>query len=152
MQIGSKKVQIQPRWPLRVSKVYGPYEPVSDSRESILQDFVFLLQTIPGEWPMNPDLGVGLANYLFESYLSPELDEFKSRLKKQLSKYLPNIKLINAEFIHSDENMDSLNTVLKITYFVELLGIIEEIDFGLDPVKKSIIVVKTEQSKVGKLL
>ncbi len=152
MQIGLNKKQIQPRWPLRISPEVGPYESVANSRESILQNFVFLLQTIPGEWPMNPDLGVGIANYLFEGYLSSELDEFKSRLKKQLSKYLPSIQLVEAEFIHSDEDIDSLSTVLKITYFIKLLGIVEEIDFGLDPVKKSVMIVSPQQSKIGKLL
>jgi len=152
MQVGLNKKQIQPRWPLRISHEVGPYESVADSRESILQNFVFLLQTIPGEWPMNPDLGVGLAKYLFEGYLSSELDEFKSRLKKQLSKYLPSIQLVEAKFIHSDDDIDSLSTVLKITYFIKLLGIVEEIDFGLDPVKKSVMIVESQQSKVGKLL
>jgi hypothetical protein len=100
---------------------------------------------------MNPDLGVGIATYLFESYGSPKLDEVGSNISKQLKKYLPEVQLVSANFIHSDRDQDSLTTVLKIKYSVKLLGIIEEIDFGLDPVTKTTVNMSTLNSKVGEL-
>jgi phage baseplate assembly protein W len=151
MQTIFNATQIQPKWPLRFSSVHGPYESVATARESVLQNFTFLLQTIPGEWPMNPDLGVGVATYLFESYGSPKLDEVGSSISKQLKKYLPEVQLVSANFIHSDRDQDSLTTVLKIKYSVKLLGIIEEIDFGLDPVTKTTVNMSTLNSKVGEL-
>jgi len=152
MEFLNRKPQLQPKWPLRVGPEDGPYEAIKNTVESINQNFIFLLQTIPGEWPMNPDLGVGIARYLFEGYRSPELDEFKSRLKNQLSKYLPQIKLINSNFIHSDSDQDSLTTILRITYSVELLGIIQEIDFGLDNSNKTNVTIRSSNSKIGKEL
>lgn len=151
-QINLNRTPLQPRWPLNVG-TEGPYDSIKDARESIQQNFVFLLQTIPGEWPMNPDLGVGLAQYLFEGYNSSELDRLKSRLKNQLRKYLPAIKLIDAKFIHSDEDQDSLNTTLQITYSVDILGVVENIDFGLDNITKSLVYYgpKDTETKIGRV-
>ena len=142
MELGFNESMLQPMWPLRMGASDGPYESIRETRESIQQNFVFLLQTIPGEWPMNPDLGIGLAQYLFETYGSKELDKLKERMQKQLKKYLPAIKLVKAEFISSDLDKDSLNTVLKIVYSIEGYGLIEEDNFKLDGVTKSFVYVR----------
>ena len=63
--------QYQPLFPLKYDSVYGPYKPLTSLQESLHQNFVNLLLTSPGEWPMNPDLGVGLRHYLFEMSNSP---------------------------------------------------------------------------------
>ena len=151
MQININKNPLQPRWPLSIGAEDGPYESIRDARESIQQNFAFLLQTIPGEWPMNPDLGVGLATYLFEGYRSSELDEFKSRLKTQLNKYLPAISLVEAKNEHSEDDQDSLATTLKITYSVDVLGILDTIDFGLDNTTKTIVQVRPSETKIGRV-
>ena len=88
---------------------------------------------------MNPDLGVGLAQYLFETYDSQELFSLKSKLSMQLKKYLPAIKLVNAEFISTEGDQDNSNTVLKISYSIEGYGLIDEINFNLDNATKSFI-------------
>ena len=123
MELGFNESLLQPKWPLRMSDTAGPYESIKEAKESIHQNFVFLLQTIPGEWPMNPDLGVGLSQYLFETYGSQELDKLKERMQKQLKKYLPAIKLLRADFVHSESDQDLLNTVLKIVYSIQGYGI-----------------------------
>jgi len=132
MKIDSKKYPLQPRWPLNIDPIDGPYESIREAKESIQQNFIFLLQTIPGEWPMDPELGVGVSTYLFETYNSADLVSFKSNLRIQINKYLPSIKLVEANFIHSEQDQDSLNTTLKITYSIDALGVLDEIDFGLD--------------------
>ncbi len=139
MELGFNESLLQPRWPLRMSDTSGPYESIKEARESIQQNFIFLLQTIPGEWPMNPDLGIGLAQYLFETYGSQELEALKERAKKQLDKYLPAIKLIQADFIHTESDQDSLNTILKIVYSIEGYGLVDEINFKLDGATKSFV-------------
>ena len=67
MAIIKTKRQIQPDWPLRFDQSMGPYASVDSVAASLKQDFIILLQTIPGEWPMRPDLGVGLVTYTFET-------------------------------------------------------------------------------------
>ena len=131
MSILGNKKQIQPKWPLRIGDLHGPYESVENALESIKQDFLFLIKTIPGEWPMNPDLGIGLERYLFENYLSPELSEIKTKIDIQLKKYLPVIELVDAKFISSDENIDRSITVLRIEYFIPDLEKMETLETKL---------------------
>ncbi len=152
MKININNTPFQPYWPLLIDDVDGPYKSIRSARESIQQNFTFLLQTIPGEWPMNPDLGVGLQRYLFENYNSSDLDSAKQNLKNQLSKYLPSVRLVDAKFIQTDEDQDGSSVIFRITYYVELLGITEEIDFGLDSGKKSFFPILHRRDKLGRVL
>ena len=152
MKININNTPFQPYWPLLIDDVDGPYKSIRSARESIQQNFTFLLQTIPGEWPMNPDLGVGLQRYLFENYNSSDLDSAKQNLKNQLSKYLPSVILVDAKFIQTDEDQDGSSVIFRITYYVELLGITEEIDFGLDSGKKSFFPILHRRDKLGRVL
>jgi phage baseplate assembly protein W len=139
MAIFQKNIQIQPKWPLQIDESSGPFVSVGSAAESLKQDFVFLLRTIPGEWPMNPDLGVGLATYLFESLESLETSGIKSHIENQLGKYLSNIKLVDVKFISTPENVDNYVSTLKITYAITDFGIQGEINFGLNEVEKSMV-------------
>jgi phage baseplate assembly protein W len=143
MIISQNNKQIQPKWPLQIDSQTGPYTSVSSVAASLKQDFVFLLQTIPGEWPMNPDLGIGLATYLFENYESLELTNIRSNIDTQLKKYLSNIKLIDAKFINTDDNQDDSISTLQISYFIEDLGIQDEINFGLNNVTRTMVDVES---------
>jgi phage baseplate assembly protein W len=152
MAVLQTKNQIQPKWPLRIDQSVGPYASVDSVAESLKQDFIFLLQTIPGEWPMNPDLGVGLATYLFESPGSLEALDIKTNIQNQLRKYLPNITLLDAKFRSTPEQQDSNESILTITYAINDLGLKDEIDFGLDNTKKTMVTLESLNSKVGGLL
>ena len=78
--------QLQPKWPLKIDPLHGPYASVQNVAESIHQDFLQLLKTIPGEWPGRPDLGIGLVKFLFEHPNSAEFNSVKSRIKAQVGK------------------------------------------------------------------
>ena len=131
MSILRTKKQIQPKWPLMIDQSVGPYASVETVAASLKQDFVILLQTIPGEWPMNPDLGVGLVTYTFEMQESEYLLDIKTKIQSQLRKYLSNIKLINAKFTSDNEQIDNYVSVLKIDYFIEDLNLKDSINFGV---------------------
>ena len=132
MLSNTTKKLFQPKWPLKISSLEGPYESVASAKESMIQNFVFLLRTIPGEWPMDPALGVGLERYLFENFNSPELGELKSRIEEQLKVYLPEIILVEAEFVASKDNMDSGSTSLLITFFIKFFDQPETISINID--------------------
>jgi len=148
MAISQNNNQIQPKWPLQIDGLHGPYASVTSAAQSLKQDFVFLLQTIPGEWPMNPDLGVGIETYLFENYESLELTNVRSNIDTQLKKYLSNIKLVDAKFINTSENQDDSITTLQISYVIANLGIQDEINFGLNNVTRTIVNIESLNSKV----
>jgi len=97
----------QPKFPLRFSELDGAYQSIKDLKESVKQNAKTLLNISPGEWPANPELGVGLRNFLFSNYPSPELDNLHQRIREQFSRYMPFLD-IRSEFVELDVNNDSL--------------------------------------------
>ena len=59
---------------------------------------------------------------------------------------------MDAKFIQTDEDQDGSSVIFRITYYVELLGITEEIDFGLDSGKKSFFPILHRRDKLGRVL
>ena len=133
MAILNSKKHLQPKWPLRIGESVGPYESVSSVSESLRQNFTFLLLTIPGEWPMNPDLGVGLAKYLFEDIESLQISDIKSKITNQLKNYLPDLKLLNAEFYVTPQSQDRNIAYLVVSYIVESLGVEDQVIIQAEP-------------------
>lgn len=114
------KVQWQPQFPLEYDTVFGPYKPITSEIESIQQNFKNLLLTNPGEWPMNPQLGIGLRSYLFENFDSPKLEELKRRTLQQLERYLPSVTLYDVKFYSSDQEKDE--GYLKVSFIYSIFG------------------------------
>lgn len=114
------KHQYQPIFPLVYDGAFGPYKPVTSLEDSIQKDFEYLLLTNPGEWPMNPDLGIGIRRYLFENYGSPELGKIQERMQNQLAKYLPfpYVQLISVNFAATQEDQDQGFIALNIRYVI----------------------------------
>lgn len=106
--------QYQPEFPLVYDKLHGPYTPITDKPASLARNFINLLLTSPGEWPMNPDLGIGLRKYLFEQSASAIQQRLKPNIVDQLRKYLPHIKLHSIEVVQSPEDIDSNSAKIKI--------------------------------------
>ena len=97
---------LQPEFPLLYDPFGGPYAAICNTHDSIQQNLSILLKTIPGQWPWNPHLGVGLETYLFENYGSEKLDELKSVLEAQTKRYLPCVKIMGVKFVSSPEQKD----------------------------------------------
>ena len=126
-----EKILYQPEFPLVYDGIHGPYRPITNVVTSLQADFLNLLQTSPGEWPFEPDLGVGLKHYLFEFQGSEKLLELQPVINDQISKYLPQIELLDLQFIASDQEIDESFTVLKLTYSIlnsELVELIAKLD------------------------
>ena len=114
------KKQYQPIFPLEYSPIYGPYAPITNLEASLQRNFINILLTSPGEWPMNPDLGVGLKTYLFENYNSPKMSELRPSIVKQVDRYLPNIQIHKIDLQASEAEQDSHQVSIIISYI--LLG------------------------------
>lgn len=114
--------QIQPRWPLTFDPTYGPYKSVDTPKESIVQNFRFLLRTLPGEWPGNPDLGIGIQQYLFENYNSPKMQQLETTIRNQLQKYLPEVVLLSMQVEASPDMVDQGKMIIKLRYAIPSIG------------------------------
>ena len=141
MAILNTKKQLQPKWPLEIDTSVGPYKSVDSVASSLRQNFIFLLLTVPGEWPMNPDLGVGLAKYLFDDIQTLQLSDIKSNITNQLKKYLQDIVLLDAQFLATKESQDINTAYLTITYAVRAIGIEDQVLLQVNPYSQAIEVV-----------
>lgn len=112
------KIQQQPEFPLRYDKIYGPYAPITSIEKSYQKDFINLLLTSPGEWPMSPDMGIGLKHYLFEFENTEKLNSLKPAIQNQLNKFLPQIKLFGVQFDIKDAQIDKNKARLIIQYSI----------------------------------
>lgn len=97
----------QPRYPLKFSEVTGPYDSIRELKDTVKQNVMTLLNVSPGEWPGNPELGVGVRRFLFSNYPSPELDAVHKRIKDQFARYLPFLD-VRSELVDKDEYGNSL--------------------------------------------
>ena len=124
----------QPKYPLTFSDITGPYRSINDMTENIKQNVLFLLNTSPGEWPGNPEIGVGLRRFLFENYGSQELFNLQQTIKDQFSRYLPFL-YVESEFVEKDQNGNSLidsNTIKVIVkYNIQPLNISDFLEFSV---------------------
>ena len=115
----------QPKFPLKMSDVYGPYDSINDISESIKQNAKTLLMVSPGEWPGNPDLGVGVRRFLFETNESPDLLAINKAIKTQFAKYMPFLT-VESEIVKEDANgnylVDSNFVKLVVKYRIEPLN------------------------------
>lgn len=110
--------QLQPSYPLSSSGEKGPYDAITSVHESLKQDFYFLLFTEPGEWPMNPQLGVGLKKFLFENYNSSKVADIGPRIQDQLNRFLPRVRLLNLNLMATNEERDMGIIRLRINYSI----------------------------------
>lgn len=124
--------QMQPSYPIS-SGPKGPYDAITSVHDSLKQDFFFLLFTEPGEWPMNPQLGVGLKKYLFENYNSSKISDISPRIQDQLSRFLPRVRLINLNLMASNEERDMGILRLRINYSImNTIQNVSTIEIGQD--------------------
>tara|TARA_Y100000592_G_scaffold96953_1_gene166518 strand:- start:45984 stop:46532 length:549 start_codon:yes stop_codon:yes gene_type:complete len=112
------KTNYQPIFPLKYDTIHGPYKPITSELSSIQQNFKNLLLTNPGEWPFNPEIGIGLRNYLFENHGSEKFSELKPKVAEQLAKFLPEIRLIDLFIVSTDDEVDTGNLRLSFRYAI----------------------------------
>ena len=110
----------QPEFPLVYDHIYGPYKPITTREASLHRNFINLLLTNPGEWPMRPGLGIGLRHRLFAFPGSDEFISLKPQITGQLQKYLPQVKLLDVKYETVPEDID--NNKMKIILVYSILN------------------------------
>ena len=94
---------------------------------------MFLLSISPGEWPGNPDIGIGVRRFLFENKGSQDLLAIHARIKDQFSKYLPFLT-VSSELVEEDSegfNLVDYNQLkLVVRYNIKPLNVEEYVEIG----------------------
>lgn len=81
------------RLPLLVSDSDGPYDLLQTIKEVAAQNIKMVVFTNPGERVMDPAFGVGIRRFLFRQNTEQTYSTLKSRIRKQIGRYLPYIKI-----------------------------------------------------------
>ena len=123
---------IAPRLPLRPGSDEG-YELIKSYEELSRQNLKMLLLTVPGERMMHPDFGVGLRTFLFERNNHITYGAIESRIRSQVTTYLPYIKITGVNF-RKPSNIEMFDHAvnIEINYFVAPLGIASTLEVLVD--------------------
>jgi len=121
-----------PSWPLKKGT-----EDLFEMNDSLRKQVNFflrnLLLTSPGENISDPDYGVGLRRFLFESYDSPSLGLLRARIFDQISKYLNYLSVSDVVIGTTDADMESNSMTLKIIYSYRNIIINESFILEMNP-------------------
>ena len=94
---------------------------VKSLKQNIKQNLKMLLLTSPGERVMFPRFGVGMRRYLFEMQSDEVFAAIDSKIREQVSIYLPYIKIQRVQFDKS--NIDKNQIKLKLVYSVPRISL-----------------------------
>jgi phage baseplate assembly protein W len=86
-----------PKLPLTRDLIDG-YGTNKSIRAVAKQNFKMLVLTNPGERVMHLDFGVGIKRYLFESMTQSTYAEIDSRIRQQVSTFLPYLEIRSINF------------------------------------------------------
>ena len=130
---------ISVKLPLSYSVEDGPYALNKNIVDVVKQNFKMLLLTIPGERIMDSDFGVGIQRYLFENDSIQLRSNISSRIKQQVSKYLPFIKVRDVILPELNNANNNIITI-SIKYYIEPVSMEDVLNITLPNFDSSKIV------------
>ena len=102
------------------------FKQIDTLRDNIKQNLKMLVLTNPGERVMDPNFGVGVSRYLFEMIEDNSVyADIDSRIREQVSLYLPYVSIQRVEFLSEIRNRNKIN--LKITYSVPRISLNDQL-------------------------
>ena len=102
------------------------FKQIDTLRDNIKQNLKMLVLTNPGERVMDPNFGVGVSRYLFEMIEDNSVyADIDSRIREQVSLYLPYVSIQKVEFLSEIRNRNKIN--LKITYSVPRISLNDQL-------------------------
>ena len=107
-----------PKLPLMLDPIDG-YRLNRTLMEVVKQNIKMLVLTSPGERVMRPDFGVGIYNYLFELNTQATRASIDSKVRDQVSLYMPFVKIRSIEFSPeegADIDKNVLSLVIKLKF------------------------------------
>jgi len=110
--------------PLSLDEKDGPYKSNVTLDEVAQQNIKMIVLTNPGERVMAPDFGVGIRSYLFEQETPFLINDIRTRIKSQVDKYAPFIKIRE---LNIDVDSDNGFLSVQIKYAVPAGGIVSDL-------------------------
>ena len=94
---------LTPKLPIVLDEADG-IKLVKNFPDLVEQNLKNLILTIPGERIMDPLFGVGLPQFLFEQNTPVAYAEIRSKIVRQVNKYMPFVRIDNVEFSSAEVN------------------------------------------------
>jgi phage baseplate assembly protein W len=123
---------ISPKLPLVTDSTDG-YQLNKTFVDSIRQNLFSLMLTVPGERIMDPDFGVGLRKYLFETDNQALRSEITSKISQQIQIYIPFVELLDVQFLSQREDPEIAPNILfvTLTYLIRPLDFTDRLDISV---------------------
>lgn len=102
---------------------------IKDLKSLIKQNLKMLLLTNPGERVMEPLFGVGINQYLFENFAPNTYAVIDSKIREQVSIYMPMIAIAAVSFDDSDEDRNKL--AIRLEYSIPIINIKDLLEFTI---------------------
>ena len=112
---------LAPQLPLNVDSVYGAYGLITDYETLVRQNLRMLLLTCPGERVMDMQFGVGLRHMLFETPDGRTLSKIDTKIREQVNRYLPFVRVDNISFLVPENDPDMYPHTINIKMFVTIV-------------------------------
>lgn len=118
--------------PLTPDAVDGFYKLNKTFGEVAKQNIKMIVLTAPGERMMNPDFGVGIRNYLFNSDMGA-YEKLSTTIRDQVRKYAPYINIRSVDLIPLNREagiggLDQNYLGVKINYYIPNLNVSEDLE------------------------
>jgi uncharacterized protein len=91
--------------------------------EAVTQNLKMLVLTSPGERVMDPNFGCGIRRLLFEQAVPGFKGDIESRIRAQVSRYLPFVNIVDVHFIDEAHPASGAAAItIQIRYTVSTLS------------------------------
>jgi len=114
--------------PLQYSQIDG-FQMNKDIKSLFRQNLKMLVLTDPGERVMEPDFGVGIRQYLFQNFTESTYSEIDTRIRQQVKKYIPAIRIGRIKFSSADP--DSSRLQFAISFSIPNIGVKDLLEFTI---------------------
>jgi phage baseplate assembly protein W len=102
---------------------------IKDIQEMIRQNLKMLILTNPGERMMDPNFGVGMKQFLFQTYSENVYAEIDSKIREQVSIYIPAVKIQDVKFYSIEEDSNILK--FRLVYSIPAIAINDLLDLTI---------------------
>ena len=104
-----------PKWPLKSGDedAFALYATVEEQISFYLKN---LMLTSPGENISDPGYGVGIRRFLFEQNIDSVRSSLSSRVRSQVSTYLPYLTISDIQVLASSNDIDNSTMTIKLVY------------------------------------
>lgn len=112
---------LSPMLPLEVDATFGAYNLITNYEMLANQNLKMLLLTSPGERVMDTAFGVGLRRTLFEDNSTATYSTLDSKIREQVNRYLPFLRVEKIDFLIPEGNPDLFPHTVNLKIYYEIV-------------------------------